>query len=327
MHRSLALLSVWFAACGGEVVEGTGVPATTGAASTGGETSGETSDASASGTPTMTDASTSGMTSEMTTGVTPTTSSASSASSTGDTTSDESTGLSGSTGPDTTTGEPGCGDGVVDVGEQCDDGNPIEGDDCTNACVRLRSCLELLMLDPALQDGVYTIDPEGDGTTLSVFCDMANGGWTVVVAEDLDTPMGWSMGSGSQCGGIGSLLGGSGQFGAGAVVTKNFPLLGVPHTQLGALAVVAIIDSWDGESMTLDVDGQVLATQACAHNPPTCNQGGQECGMPQWPDGQIALAGVRDHATDAALVKVSSTLDQDPGNEAWGLNALAVSVR
>jgi len=29
---------------------------------------------------------------------------------------------------------PGCGDGVVRVGEQCDDGNNVNGDGCSNAC-------------------------------------------------------------------------------------------------------------------------------------------------------------------------------------------------
>jgi cysteine-rich repeat protein len=43
--------------------------------------------------------------------------------------------LSGcTTSGDDTTGGPICGDGVVDAGEQCDDGNAVNGDGCSSAC-------------------------------------------------------------------------------------------------------------------------------------------------------------------------------------------------
>ena len=308
MRRSLVLWLSLLPACPGEVVEGTGVTQSTGTGSTG--------DA-----PTTTGASTTGAS---TTSGTSDTSDGSTATTTDPSTSTSST---GSTGHDATTGEP-CGNGVVDRGEQCDDANAAEGDDCTSACVRARSCLELFMLDARLPDGEYVIDPEGDGTTLKVVCDMAGGGWTEVVKEDLDTPMGWSGGTGSQCGGIGSLLGGAGQFGAGATLTKSFILLGVPHTQLRGRAAVAIIDSWDTEVMTLEVDAEVLATKTCVYNDPNgCNQVIQECGEPTFPDGQIELTGELAHATDGALVKLSTNLDEPSTNEAWGLNGLQVYVR
>jgi cysteine-rich repeat protein len=42
----------------------------------------------------------------------------------------------------TTTVPPSCGDGVLDVGEECDDGNPIATDGCTNACTTCGNGLE-----------------------------------------------------------------------------------------------------------------------------------------------------------------------------------------
>lgn len=68
-----------------------------------------------------------------TTGVEASTSSGS----TGGTTSvDETTGTTtASTGPGETTGAPaGCGDGMVEGSEQCDDGNQIDGDGCSSQC-------------------------------------------------------------------------------------------------------------------------------------------------------------------------------------------------
>ena len=149
-----------------------------------------------------------------------------------------------------------------------------------------------------------------------------------VVDEDLDTPMGWNGGTSSQCGGIGSLLGGADQLGAGATLSKGFSLLGVAHMQLRASAAVAIIDSWDSETIDLKVDAMQVASKLCAYNDPgTCNQTDQKCGQAIFGDGEIVLAGEMAHATDSAVVELSTTLDEQANNEAWGLNGLQVYVR
>ncbi len=49
------------------------------------------------------------------------------------------TGSSASAGPDSDTGAAMCGDDVLDMGEQCDDGNQVEEDGCTNMCM-LAAC-------------------------------------------------------------------------------------------------------------------------------------------------------------------------------------------
>ena len=47
--------------------------------------------------------------------------------------------------------------------------------------VSRRNCLQHKMADPEAADGVYVVDGP-DGTTSEVYCDMANGGWTLVIA-------------------------------------------------------------------------------------------------------------------------------------------------
>jgi cysteine-rich repeat protein len=58
--------------------------------------------------------------------------------------------------------EPGCGDGVIEPPEICDDGNASDDDDCTNACVPARC-----------GDGiVHTLREECDDAGESMFCDL-----------------------------------------------------------------------------------------------------------------------------------------------------------
>ncbi|MFT5992972.1 MAG: cysteine-rich repeat protein [Bradymonadia bacterium] len=55
---------------------------------------------------------------------------------------------------------PGCGDGVLQEGEACDDGNLVDDDECTNACLR-----------PVCGDGVRAGDEVCDGAPANVCTD------------------------------------------------------------------------------------------------------------------------------------------------------------
>ncbi|MEC9073383.1 MAG: SUMF1/EgtB/PvdO family nonheme iron enzyme, partial [Myxococcota bacterium] len=77
-----------------------------------------------------------------------------------------------------------CGNSALDPGESCDDGGLVDGDGCSAACELepQLDCAEHLLLNPDLPDGVYAIDPDGEGGAepFHVYCDMTTdgGGWT-----------------------------------------------------------------------------------------------------------------------------------------------------
>jgi hypothetical protein len=304
MQSRLTPLLLVLAACSGEVVEGSGVPegsSSGGASSSSGVEPGSTS--------TVADVPTS---SGSTDGASETTSPTEASSSSGG---------SGSSG-----GPVVCGDGVVEGDELCDDGDG-EPSGCTGECVWTRSCLELLTLTPGLGDGTYDIDPEGDGSALKLYCDMAGGGWTQVSYEDFSGTPQWSTGSKTTCGALGDVLGGAGQFGKDAATERLVELLNVPHSELRAIADVVIIDSWDDEEILLEADGDELAAKDCREiDAETCGQTKNECGA-GFRDGETTLSGTRPHATNSTLLRFSSDLDEAANNEAWGLNTLYVFVK
>ncbi len=79
-----------------------------------------------------------------------------------------------------------CGNGVLESGEDCDDGNLTDGDGCSSACSAAaaeKTCAALLAKNAAAKSGLYTIDLDGSSgasAPRTVYCDMASsgGGWT-----------------------------------------------------------------------------------------------------------------------------------------------------
>jgi cysteine-rich repeat protein len=96
-----------------------------------------------------------------------------------------------------------CGDGFVQTGiDQCDDANVDDADGCLSTCSTAIICDQILTEIPDAADGVYSIDPDGEGPNpaFDAYCDMSNddGGWTLVakvhrwhMGDSYDEPAGW----------------------------------------------------------------------------------------------------------------------------------------
>jgi len=89
-----------------------------------------------------------------------------------------------------------CGDGFVQFEEACDDGNADSTDGCV-ACIIPHSCKEILAYDPQVVTGQHMIDADGPEMMplIPVFCDMTldGGGWTLVERSPAGDPIGVAL--------------------------------------------------------------------------------------------------------------------------------------
>lgn len=146
------------------------------------------------------------------------------------------------------------------------------------------SCLEIKTLYPASADGVYWLDIDGAGPlpASQYACDMKNGGWTLVIADNFENSSnaGWSAGTVSTCGKFGHILGGANQFGQGAVTKKTVST--PPHTQAKLWAHYIRIDQWWFNNGMVGIDGvKVWSKQGTGD---LIFNGSHECGKGAWTD-------------------------------------------
>ncbi|MSP90323.1 MAG: hypothetical protein EXR79_00730 [Myxococcales bacterium] len=233
-----------------------------------------------------------------------------------------------------------CGQALVDdcgdpgtctgKGTLCAPGEVCDSDKCTGlgetAESAVASCKVLLGAKPGTADGSYWVDPDGAGPkpAQKLPCDMKGGGWTRVAYDDFEaSAAGWTPGPVTSCGAWGKVLGGYAKFGGGAVTAKTFGDLPA-HTAARVDAVWVRLDSWDGEEARMKIDGQQVWSKVGVHT----GGDGHVCGADNgWKDELFQAKGELAHANATLEVQFSSTLDQDPSDESWAVDNVAVWVK
>lgn len=216
-------------------------------------------------------------------------------------------------------------------GSSCGQGGDCELESvCRGQTCRVpRSCAELLDAHGELESGMYEIDRDGSVTELR--CDMQGdgGGWTRVSAETFDDGVdeGWSDDETYTCAGLGAtMLGGFGNVSGGSL-ERTWDLAGLQHAEVRVEGELVILDSWDGESAIIEVDGEEAWSVQCRHNQAnTCGQAGDECGG-TWDDGVVDFEFVVSHDAQTVTLRFSSDLNEGPQNESWGIDELELWAR
>lgn len=197
------------------------------------------------------------------------------------------------------------------------------------------SCLDILSANASAEDGEYFINfPTGIESTQ---CDMGSfgGGWTLVFLDEMNPPdMGWSYRNTYNCGIWGSILGGYGLLsGPNATVgmTQNtISTRSIPHAQVWVELDYITLDSWDGETAYVRLNGNNIWSQ------PTNNHTsiyGQVCGWyrPTYPIGSLDsrhyVSSIVNGYFPSITVRAGSTLDQSPLDESFGIDDVYVWVR
>ncbi len=185
------------------------------------------------------------------------------------------------------------------------------------------SCLDIYKALPKSADGAYYLDIDGAGpiATAQYYCDMKNGGWTLLIYDTFDSAQGgWSAGTITGCGSFGNILGGPKQFGAGAAVQKtvNAPV----HTQAKLSLNYQRIDSWDGENGIVYLDAGKVFDQA----EPWASSWTSKCGG-WWGDDVWNVAWTGAHSALTATVKATSTLDEAADNESFAIDNVILFVK
>jgi len=214
------------------------------------------------------------------------------------------------------------------VDANCDGLSAAELISPDGTCVA-ESCAAVKLANPSAVDGLEWLST-ADGVA-QMYCDQTTdgGGWTKVEAVSVAATgaAGWSSNVNTNlytCGGFGQLLGGYNNYGAGAWVERTFDLTGISHTEVRGEVSVIKLDSWDGESARMFLDGNLVWSQSAVYY-----TGGQVCGRGdyQWNELELLGAGVLAHTGDSVVLRVDSTLDQVANDESWGLRSAGILIR
>lgn len=111
----------------------------------------------------------------------------------------------------------------------------------------------------------------------------------------------------------------SGPFGAGEFVSAQFQTMS--HKSLYVEFDLLLLDSWENETFTLSVDGEVVYTKTHTQDPAGTNQ----CGT-YWNDEILSVKVGVNHSSETVQLVFSSTLDSGIDDESWAFSGPTVEV-
>jgi len=218
--------------------------------------------------------------------------------------------------------------GTVDNAWDCDDTNAsiYPGADVTCPWT---SCLDLLDDGIGTVSGSYYID--FDGTSTLTECDQSydGGGWTLIFDDDFTAGAdpGWSLTRTYSCGLWGSMLGGYGIISGGSF-DIDLSTYAIAHTETWTYLHYMALDSWDGETGYVQVDGTTEWSLAINNHSTSLSE---VCG---WNRGYYGSFDSRQrvnfqaaHSASTLTLTAGSTLDQDPSDESFGVDDVYVWIR
>jgi len=191
------------------------------------------------------------------------------------------------------------------------------------------SCLEALLDDPTATDGTYWIIM--DGVATETLCDMTEdgGGWTLIFFDDFESSVdsGWSLYSTYGCGSFGTLLGGYGII-ANGEIDNTIDCYGVAHSEAWVDLDYAALDSWDGETAYVEVDGTTIASWSQNNHSSSYSEVcGWDRGYYGSYDSLHTVDEIFTHSSDSMDLIVGSTLNQSATDESFGIGEVWVWVR
>jgi len=134
-------------------------------------------------------------------------------------------------------------------------------------------------------------------------------GWSGYPANELVT---------TNCGDYGTILGGYAKTAQYAYFEKTFDAL-PPHRGLVIQMTVYYIDSWDGESVIIDVDGIAKWSQQ-----PPDQAADNKCGGGGIDRVRFAYIEIPQHYSSHVQIRVRNTLDQDASDESMAIDDVRV---
>mmetsp|Transcript_20763 Transcript_20763/g.38617 ORF Transcript_20763/g.38617 Transcript_20763/m.38617 type:complete len:244 (-) Transcript_20763:264-995(-) len=153
--------------------------------------------------------------------------------------------------------------------------------------------------------------------------------WTLMDFEDFASPVGWSDDRVSRCG-INQLLGGYRLFSSGEVY-KTFESL-PSHSTIKVQLTFHFIDAWTGEmaylKANLGKNGASVVIWSETYKAGQATNSINVCGG-HYGEGQYAthVEISFPHTDSSVKLTFGTTLDQDPGDESWGLSNMQLWIR